>query len=359
MTMIKNIILLIFLCTISLFAEEDYEDIYTLYETKNYKEALKGFQRLSQENNDSDAIYMLGYMYEHAQGVKKDKEKADYYYKLASKGYFQQHQDTPFNNAHKEKKSLIKYITKADPQTAYTIRRYAQSLYNVKAHKPNYVLPVSYRCGGKYKAVGEHQLSKTEMEFQISLKYDIEANVLGLHEVYSFGYTQRSFWQAYGESAYFRESNYNPELFTTIPIDTKYIKALRISLAHQSNGRGGDEERSWNYASSSVFFQTGLLFTELRLWYRFHDVIEYNEDLVDYMGYGHIRFLLPYKKHLAKLLLRNNFDGKYAVEFSYTHPFLHSRDLFLYVKAFSGYGESLIDYDNRVDKVGIGFSISR
>jgi len=77
------------------------------------------------------------------------------------------------------------------------------------------------------------------------------------------------------------------------------------------------------------------------------------------MGHGHLKFILPYKKHLAKLLLRSNFHGKSAVEFSYSYPFFGSKDLFFYLKTFNGYGESLIDYDNKIDKVGFGFSISR
>jgi phospholipase A1 len=355
----KKILLSSLFFVVTLFGESSYDDFYALYETKNYNEARQGFQTLVKEYNDSDAAYILGYMYEHGEGCKKDKVKADYYYKISAHSYYIQHKDDPSKDVHKEKKNLMKYIDKADPQTAYTIRQYAQSLYNVKAYKANYFLPVSYRYRGKYRTLNENEIKKLEMEFQVSLKYDFATNILGLHEIYSFGYTQKSFWQAYGESAYFRESNYNPEFFTTIPVNDKHIKAVRISIAHQSNGRGGEEERSWNYMSGSVYYQTGLLFTELRLWYRFHDAIDYNPDLIDYMGHGELRFLLPYKKHLAKLLLRSNFDGANALEFSYTYPFFHSKDLFFYLKVFHGYGESLIDYNHYIDKVGFGFSISR
>jgi len=358
---LKHFFLTLFI-TVALFAEDTYDIVYEQYKAHHYKEALQGFKNLVKEYNDYDAAYILGYMYEHGEGCKVDIKKANAYYKLASHGYYFQRKEDPSRDAKKEQKQLLSVVDDVeDDETLSTIKQYAQSLYNIKAYKANYFLPLSYRYGGNYETstIGHDEAKSTEIEFQISIRYDFATNWLGLHEIYSFAYTQRSFWQAYGQSAYFRESNYNPEFFATFPLGYKHIKAFRLSLAHQSNGRGYALERSWNYVAGSLYFQTGLLFTELKLWHRFQDDIDYNPDLIDYMGHGHIQFIFPYKKHLAKLLLRSNFEGKNAVEFSYSYPFFGSNDLFFYVKTFNGYGESLIDYDNKIDKVGCGFSISR
>jgi len=352
----KLFLLLVF--ATALFGEGTFSSVYELYKAKEYHKALQGFEKLVEEQKDYDAAYILGYMYEHGEGCKVDKTKANQYYKLASQGYYMQRKDDPSRDAKKEHIALLRAIEKPqDSETFYTLKQYTQSLYNIKAYNANYFLPVSYKYGGEYTPVGDHPVESTEIEFQFSLKYDFATNLLGMHEIYSFGYTQKSFWQAYGESAYFRESNYNPEFFATIPFGSKHFKAVRISFAHQSNGRGGSEERSWNYVAGSFYFQTGYLFTELRLWARLHDTIDYNPELIDYMGHGHIRFMFPYRKHLLKLLLRSNFDGNNAVEFSYSYPIAH--DLFFYLKTFNGYGESLIDYNHKIDKVGFGFSISR
>jgi len=250
-----------------------------------------------------------------------------------------------------------------DNQTQATIKQYTESLYGLKAHATNYFLPVSYRGNGQYEPTNGHAAKSVEVEFQFSLKYDFGSNLLGLGEIYSAGYTQRSFWQAYAESAYFRESNYNPEVFITFPIrnsqEILYLKGIRTSFEHQSNGRGGAEERSWNYVAAAFYFQYKWLFSELKLWHRLRDNYDYNPDLIKYMGHGHLRFLLPYKKHLLQVKLRDNFSGQNAVELSYSYPVFGKKDLFLYLKAFSGYGESLIDYDHHVNKFGFGFSISR
>jgi phospholipase A1 len=77
------------------------------------------------------------------------------------------------------------------------------------------------------------------------------------------------------------------------------------------------------------------------------------------MGHGHLRFILPYKQHMAQIILKSNFKGKSSMEVNYSYPAFGRDDLFFYLKSFNGYGESLIDYDHNIEKIGVGFSISR
>ncbi|MGE4419152.1 MAG: phospholipase A [Sulfurimonas sp.] len=250
-----------------------------------------------------------------------------------------------------------------DSETEDTLKQYAKSLFNFKAYNANYFLPLSYRYNGNYSDTNGHKAKKTETEFQFSVKFDFAKNVFGLDGVYSIAYTQNSFWQFYSDSAFFRESNYAPEFFVIFPTssmdDKRFIKALRFGLAHESNGRGGAEERSWNYINGSIFFQYKMLFSELKLWARLPDTNDYNPELIDYMGHGYIKFMLPYKKHFVDMKFRYNFNKKGSAELNYTYPMFGRNDLFLYIKLFNGYGESLIDYDDYIKKFGIGFSISR
>ena len=247
-----------------------------------------------------------------------------------------------------------------------TLSKIITSSFNVKAYQENYFLPLSYRYGSDFVPNATHTPTKTETEFQVSILYDFASNLLDLGEVYSFGYTQRSWWQVYAESAFFRESNYQPEFFVKIPthkfLKNTPLKGFKISAIHQSNGRGGAYERSWNRVSLSTFFQYKNLITELETWYRLPDNIDYNPDLSNYIGDGQINFMLPYEKHLFKLALRSNASlEKGSVEFTYSYPLpaREENDLFLFVKTFNGYGESLIDYNHKVNKISIGVAISR
>ena len=56
-------------------------------------------------------------------------------------------------------------------------------------------------------------------------------------------------------------------------------------------------------------------------------------------------------------MLRNNLssDNKGAVELAWSHPL--GGVLRLYAQYFYGYGESLIDYDWKVNRFGLGFSV--
>ncbi len=262
------------------------------------------------------------------------------------------------------------------PDTEKTIRQLSESQFNLGTYETNYFLPFSHRNNGDYpnRTESKYDPKSTETEFQFSVRVDYVTMLFGHDVTCSFGYTQKSYWQTYVHRAYFRESNYNPELFMIIPtyhaLDRLHIKQLGLYLGHQSNGRGELQsdanltsakiERSWNYLAGSVLFQTGALFTEIKGWYRIPDNRDYNSDLLAYIGYGYVKFKYPYGKHLFSLKLRHGLNRHYgSMEAAYSYPLSSRDDLFYYVKYFSGYEESLIDYDQYVNKIAVGFAFSR
>lgn len=367
----KVILVLILVISSVLSASIEYDEVYHLYKSKQYKEAMKEFKILADVDKDADAAYMIGQMYEAGEGVVKNQEEADKWYKLSSKLYYGRAKHSVNKEVDLNQERLYNTLQKIDDkETRQTVYQYMHSIFNLKAHKTNYLLPISTRVNGDYDDNNPNgrDTASAEVEFQVSVKYDFLPNLFGLHELYTVAYTQHSFWQYYVGDAYFRASDYNPEFYVTFPMEYDYFKAIRVSIAHQSNGLGEPGERAWNYATLSGYFQYKSLFTELQFWHRFQDNHDYNPDLIDTMGYGHIKFMLPYKKHFVSVLLRNNFHGKGAFDAGYSYP-LFGESLFLYVKAFAGYGESMITYagshpdapheDDYVERVGIGFSLSR
>lgn len=251
-----------------------------------------------------------------------------------------------------------------DKQTSNTLEQMIISDFGLYPYKTNYLLPITYDTKQKD---GRDQY---ETKFQFSIEKPLFYNAFGLKETISFGYTQKSYWQTAKDSSPFRESNYQPEIFVTFPYGNKQssLKAYKVSLLHESNGQDKEDSRSWNRIYLESYFQfTNLLFVP-RIWYRIpeSESSDDNKDIEKYLGYGDITLIYPYKKHTFELKLRNNLrlneENKGSAEFNWTFPlpdFLNFANSFGYLQIFSGYGDSLIDYDEEINKIGFGIAFSR
>ena len=195
-----------------------------------------------------------------------------------------------------------------------------------------------------------------ELHFEFSFERPITYDALGLGEKISFAYAQNSWWQITQDSAPFRESNYRPELYVSAPVP--FADELKIGAMHESNGKGGEESRSWNRLYAQSTWSADGFSISPRVWYAFW-LDRTNEDIADYMGYGDLRASYTFGKQRLSALWRNNlhFDGsnRGAIELNYSFPIFNS-GFYGYLRYFNGYGESLADYKRSVNKIGIGLS---
>ena len=233
-----------------------------------------------------------------------------------------------------------------------------QNALGIELYKFNYLLPVTYA-----KTVPDDGRKSFETKFQISLAKPLFYDVFGLRESLVAAYTQTSWWQITKTSAPFRETNYQPEIFLNFA-SPKYleqigVKNLKFGLLHESNGRDGSNSRSWNRA----YVQGDLVYGDLTISPRVWSVIgekNDNKEILNYIGHGDLRLSYKLNDQIFSLMLRNNlhFDktNKGAAELSYMFP-IFSSGVYGYLQYFTGYGESLIDYDRHTDKVGLGFVI--
>jgi len=258
-----------------------------------------------------------------------------------------------------------------------SMQKWLAGNFALQTYKVNYLLPYG-QANKKYDSgVPDVQYSDKEAELQVSLKLQVAHNLLGLKEKYYVSYTHQAFWQIYTQSSPFRESMYNPEGFVVFPISDNesmfQLRSLKFAIAHRSNGQPntsdvtfsngqvlGNKSRSVNYIYSTLRLQHKTLITDLTLWlpYRSANNLSDNPDLMDYTGYSSIKFTYFYDEHMFTLMGRGNIrTGNGAVEATYSYPLMH--DINLYAKIFSGYTESLIDYNHYITKFSIGFSFSR
>lgn len=314
--------------------------------------------------------------YSKAQEYEKngDITKAMLFYKLAARlSLHTQKTDVNTSKTAKSDPPILKFGANSisgygNDHTDSTIKQIILSTFDVRAYNMNYILPITHDF------VGHQGRKKFETKFQISFKKSLAKNLLGLNDELFLGYTQTSWWQTSAKSAPFRETNYAPEFFMMIPNtdEQSVLKAYKIGLLHQSNGQGGLLSRSWNRAYLSGIFQANGVFIIPRAWYRFPerkkaDIYDANgddnPDIYNYLGYGDLTIAYPYNQNFFTLLVRNNlrFRGNNhgAVQFDWTFPLKGVKDMFGYIQVFSGYGESLIDYNKRNNRIGIGFAITR
>ena len=243
--------------------------------------------------------------------------------------------------------------------------------FAIKPHRSNYFLPYTYNTSPNVDVLREDdpdkKLKKAEVVFQLSAKAKLWRDVLGQKVDLWFGYTQRSFWQLYNseDSAPFRETNYEPELLLNFRTDFRILgltgRFINLGFNHQSNGESNPLSRSWNRAVANFGFERGRFSLLLKTWYRIPESAkdDDNPNIEKYLGYGELWAYYFWKKHRFGLMLRNNFSfhtNRGALQAEWSFPIYEWVNG--YIQYFVGYGESLLDYNRAVNRIGIGFIVA-
>ena len=277
-----------------------------------------------------------------------------------------------------EKNIELENVRFDDVEAIKAMNNWLDGVFGLQPNKVNYLMPYAYRETA-YKSYDSVVYKNIEAELQVSLKMGIGSDLFGLGEKYYLSYSHKAFWQIYTDSSPFRETNYNPEAFVVFPIFDKesifQLRSLKFGIAHNSNGQPESHDtasytyhyedpanmsRSLNYIYTEATLQHNTLVTDLRVWARLPESKEAddNPDIMEYTGFTEVKFTYFLQKHVMTLMARGNImKGQGALEATYSYPLLN--DTYVYAKVFTGYGESLIDYDNYITKFAIGFSFSR
>jgi phospholipase A1 len=246
--------------------------------------------------------------------------------------------------------------------------------YPISMYHANYILPLRYTNRANDQPfspvfdaanIPDQNLDSAEAKFQLSLKarfWTTDDRRWGLW----LAYTQQNQWQIYNSelSRPFRETNYMPEVFASWRPDLQFAgfdwKLLNVGFNHQSNGRADPLSRSWDRIFAEVGLERGKLALMLRAWTRIEESADEddNPDITDYYGHTEANALYRWGGNSLALMGRVNFDtGKGAVQAGwFSAPLLGP--LRGYVQVFSGYGESMIDYNWNQTTIGIGLALN-
>ena len=246
--------------------------------------------------------------------------------------------------------------------------------YDIRFYRSNYLLVGRYTDDANvgpylplFEAAGEPaHLDQTEAKFQLSFKGRVWTTDDRRWGVW-LAYTQQNQWQVYNDSISrpFRETNYMPEAIVSyrpgVDLGGGFKwNLLNASFNHQSNGRTDALSRSWNRLIAEAGVERENLALYGRLWYRIpeNDKDDDNPDITDYMGHGEISAIYRWRGHSFQAMARGNVNtGKGAFQAGWMSPPLLGA-FRGYVQVFTGYGESMIDYNWRQTTIGAGIALN-
>lgn len=256
-----------------------------------------------------------------------------------------------------------KQKTALEEKLAYE-KKTAENPFSVGLFKPTYVLPYYYTASPDYAVYAnntpdDQRPMNAEFKAQFSLLMPIVYDLFGWKgSAFQIAYTQLNYWQVYASSQYFRETDYEPEAF----VQKSYLNWLfRVGAEHQSNGRGGMYERSWNRAYVTTQYSGADWLVSLKLWtliFASQSSDLHNPDILHYLG----RDELVMSKKLGNFTLsveaQNLESGLTRGYVEPTVSYQLTKHFALYGQFFSGYGQSLIEYNHRTQAAGIGIAFN-
>ena len=246
--------------------------------------------------------------------------------------------------------------------------------FRLVSYKSIYVAPARWTSSPNEKPQSENPTNSAtetidydivEVKFQLSLKTKLLQSIFWGKGDLWVGYTQIAHWQIYNEalSRPFREINYEPEIIFKYPLHIKAFtgefKSIGVSFTHQSNGRELPYSRSWNRIIFDLSYEIESWIVSVRPWIRLSDgKKDDNPAITDYIGDGELNLSYSYNRHQFYTVIThpfNQFQGG-SVQLNYIFPIKgHVRG---HLQAFQGYGETLIDYNNKQTTIGIGVSFA-
>jgi phospholipase A1 len=249
------------------------------------------------------------------------------------------------------------------------------SRFDLRPHRPSYFLLGRYSDAPNLTPTSPSKpalaepldIQDTEAKFQLSFKFKLADFGRELDMPLSIwaAYTQQSQWQVYNGdiSRPFRETNYEPELMVALHPDRTFWgwrwRLAALGINHQSNGRSEPLSRSWNRVVAQLGVERGNVGVILRPWVRINEdaATDDNPDITRYLGHGDLTVVWAPGAHQFSLGGRLNLSSGYgAVQGHWTFPL--ARRVRGLVQVFSGYGESLIDYNVKQNTIGIGVSLA-
>jgi phospholipase A1 len=249
----------------------------------------------------------------------------------------------------------------------------------VRTYLPNFVLPAHYTSSinrapssPTHAAGAEANYRPIEAKLQVSLRAKVVEGLVLPNADLWFAFTQRSLWQVWNrqESSPFRSTDYQPEAIYVIPTSPRLgtlpggwqWRMTQLGIAHQSNGQSDPLSRSWNRVYAGAAFDRGEFGLTVRAHHRLKESKrDDNPDLTNYIGNTEVQASWLPGLSTASLTWRTHFRsaGRGSLQLDWSYPVNRAQPAGLrwYAQLFTGYGETLLDYNHRQTSLGLGVTL--
>ncbi|MGD0464462.1 MAG: phospholipase A [Tepidisphaeraceae bacterium] len=220
-----------------------------------------------------------------------------------------------------------------------------------------------------------------DIKFQLSIRYRILTPTAPLAVQYpwlkgfNFAYTQTSLWNI-SKAIAFYDTGYKPEFFyylENVPFHMPpgFQLGAQLGVGHESNGLADPNHRSINMvfvkpiATVSTPSPSDLFLTVAPKLYEYIGDRSLNPDIARYRGYADIQIVAGQRDGLQLAVIGRvgSSFNRGSAQFDITYPLTKllngNMDISLDVQYFTGYGESLLTYNQRHSVTRIGVAIVR
>lgn len=235
-----------------------------------------------------------------------------------------------------------------------------------------------------HTALTSQPYMRTENKIQLSVRTKVAKGLLKNgdndeddHDSVWFGYTQQSYWQLFNGSISrpFRTTDHEPEVLYIYPHQIPLAggwnyRLSGLGLVHQSNGQSLPLSRSWNRvylmgAAEKTLGQDSGLILQGRIWDRLKESSgnDDNPGIENYIGRAEVTGSWQINKaNTVGVTLRHSLrkEARGSARFDWMMAPASSPNytgLRYHVQYFSGYGDSLVDYNRKRNVLSIGLSL--
>lgn len=205
--------------------------------------------------------------------------------------------------------------------------------------------------------------TNSDVKFQISIAQRLTKSTLPFNTYLFLTYSQKCMWNVFEESLPMRDFNFNPGIGIAklLIVKDKLIGKTMLMLEHESNGRDGEESRSWNKISlaANIYIDPQFMIHG-KYWIPIIDG-ENNKDILKYCGIYQTGIQVTSRDRrfgMAVTVVKRqgwNLNCNLIVELNYR---LFKKDnQYLFLQYYNGYGENLLDYKQFRSRLRAGIVI--